>query len=271
MSVIRYCEEIARYPLLSGDEERELGRRAAAGEQNARDRLVESNLRLVVFIARRYTGCGLDSLDLIQEGNLGLMTAAEKFEPERGTRFATYATYWIRRSICRALSEKSRLVRVPRRVSDSRHAVSHAEQHLLQVLGHAPTTRQIADEAGVREAVVAEVRSAELVFVPFDALHGDRSELASPRLSTDESSLDPAVQLNAREDAAIVSEAVACLDERARRILELRYGMNGETPRSFAEIALELRISRERVRKIEGKSLSLLRRDRHINSLRAAA
>src|SRR4051812_24077082 len=172
MSTGRYYDEIATYPLLSADEERELGRRAAAGDREARRRLVESNLRLVVFIARRYAGCGLDMLDLIQEGNLGLMKAAAKFDWERGSRFATYAGYWIRQSICRALSEKASLVRVPRRVNDSNHAIMQAEQHLLQLLGHAPTTRQIADEAGVGEHVVVGVRSAEVMLVPLHVVDG---------------------------------------------------------------------------------------------------
>src|SRR4051794_37592102 len=119
MNTGRYYEEIARYPLLSADEERTLGSRAAAGDREAGRHLVESNLRLVVFIARRYAGCGLDMLDLVQEGNLGLMKAADKFDWQRGNRFATYAGYWIRQSICRALAEKASLVRVPRRVSDS--------------------------------------------------------------------------------------------------------------------------------------------------------
>jgi len=265
VSLARYYEEIARYPLLSRTEERLLGCKAAAGDENARARLIESNLRLVVSIARRYAGLGLDLLDLIQEGNVGLIAAAEKFDWQRQNTFATYAGFWIRRGICRALSEKSRLVRVPRRVVDSMAAVHEAEGQLRERLGRTPTISEVAEKAGVAEHLVVDVRRADLFVLPVVDAGADTY------VAEEESMADPLRLVYDREAAGVVSVAVSALDERTQRVLSLRYGMNGELPRTLGAIAVELGISRERVRKIEERGLTALRHHAGLRALQNAA
>jgi RNA polymerase primary sigma factor len=210
----RYLDEVRRHPLLSASEELRLAR---LGGEVARRRLVESNLRLVVTIARRYRGMGLDLLDLIQEGNLGLIAAAERYDWRRGTRFATYASWWIRRAICRALSARSRLIRLPLRATEC-----SARRHAL-----APVS-------------VTELEDAE-------------------QLAADEPG-----------EVADVSGVLAAIGARPRRILELRYGLDGREPRTLDEVAGELGISRQRVRKLETRTLLELAARPELRALQAA-
>ena len=238
----RYLDDVRRHPLLSRSEERRLGRLGAAGDAAARRRLVECNLRLVVAIARRYRGMGLDLLDLVQEGNLGLIAAAERYDWTREASFATYASWWIRRDICRALSARSRLVRLPRRTAESAARVKRAERELTGRLGRRPSDAELARAAGVGERTVAELRRAELVPASLSEPGGEE------QLSEDA----PA------DDGVDVSAALAALGTRPRRILELRYGLGGRRPRTLDEVACELGISRQRVRTLETRTLLTL-------------
>lgn len=239
-ALARYLDDIRRHPLLSAGEELRLGRLSAAGDETARRRLVECNLRLVVTIARRYRGMGLDLLDLIQEGNLGLIAAADRYDWTRDARFATYASWGIRRAICRALSTRSRLVRLPLRIAESATRVKRAERELSQRLGRQPSSAEVARAAGVDEATVEELRRAELVPLSLSEPGGDEElGLASER---------PA-------DAPDVASALSAIGPRPRRILELRYGLGGRPPRTLDEVAGALGISRQRVRTLETRTL----------------
>jgi RNA polymerase sigma factor (sigma-70 family) len=231
-SLASYLDQIGRHPLLTAAEERRLGARGRAGDAAARRRLVECNLRLVVSIARHYEGNGLELLDLVQEGNLGLMTAAARFDPSRGTRFAGYAGIWIRQAICRALSTQSRLVRVPVRLAASSE-FRRVEQRPLS----------LHEQAGDGDAVVFE-------------------------LLRDASAEDPS--LVGDDPVPVVRRACDALGERRRRVLELRFGLDGRGERSLGEVAEELGVSRERARRLQESSLYELAGHPELSALRAA-
>jgi RNA polymerase sigma factor (sigma-70 family) len=216
MNLTRYLHEIGRHPLLSRSDEVRLARLAACGDEAAKRRLVEANLRLVVAIARRYRGMGLDLPDLIQEGNLGLMAAVDRYDWRRDVKFATFASWWIRRDICRALCTKSRLIRLPLHVAQS-----------------------------------ADLRRAEPPPVSLSEPVADAELRLEERLS-DDGEGDPARPLGDRPDVMAVLPRVG---GRARRILELRYGLDGRAPRTLSQVAGELGVSRERVRQLETKTL----------------
>jgi RNA polymerase primary sigma factor len=243
-----YLAMAARHPVLSAAEERQLGRRAAAGDAAARRRLVESNLRLVVAIARRYRGLGIDLADLVQEGNIGLMEAAERFDPGRGVRFGTYSAHWVRREICLALSTKSRLVRLPRRVAEASTRVKRAERELSQQLGGVPAAAAVARSAGVEEEIVLLLRRSEAAPVSL-------SEPGAEALFGTEDDPDP-------EPARPVDirGVLSRLEARTRRIVELRFGLDGRAPRTLAQVAGELGVSRQRVTLLESRALRDLAR-----------
>ena len=257
-SLARYRDEVARYPLLGRAEEIRLATRARAGDEAARRRLVESNLRLVVVIARRYRGQGLDLMDLVQEGNLGLMTAAERYDRPHELRFSSFAGWWIRREICRALSTTSRAIRLPRRLIEQMAAVRRVEEELMQRLGRPSSVAELAAEAGVDEDVVEELRRAERRPVSLSEPAGASDETELGELILDESAPDPAAGVAEADERAGVTGAVRALGERPRRVLEMRYGIDGDDPRTLEGVAGELGLSRERVRTIEAAALRAL-------------
>ena len=264
-----YRAEIGRYPLLTAREELRLARLTASGDQAAKRRLIESNLRLVVVIARRHRGLGLDLLDLIQEGNLGLLAAVERFDWRRGVRFSTYASWWIRRAIHLALSTTSRTIRIPRRVAESATRVKRAEGDLAQRLGRRASAEEVARVAGVDVDTVATLRRAELVPVSLsDAVteDGDRLE----ELLSDEGAADPAAAVADGDAAQRTRSALATLPRRNRRLLELRYGLDGQPPRTYATIAGEVGLSRARVQYLETRSLDQLAGRPELQALLAA-
>jgi RNA polymerase primary sigma factor len=262
----RYREEIRRYPLLTRGEELRLARLSASGDESARRRLVESNLRLVLAIAHRYRGLGLDLLDLIQEGNVGLMAAAERYDWRREASFATYASWWIRREICRALSTRSRLVRLPIRIAESATRVKRAERALAQRLGRKVASGEVAREAGVTEDTVAALRHAEMGTISLSEPIAGEGGCLADRLS-DGGEGDPArLVLDAPS-----SSVLRGLGSRERRVLELRYGLGGGRSRSLSEVAEELDLSRERVRRLEMRALSSIARRPELQALRHVA
>jgi RNA polymerase primary sigma factor len=252
-TLARYVQDVARIPLLPRAEEARLARLAAAGDAAARRRLVEAHLRLVVALARRYRGQGLDLPDLIQEGNLGLMAAAERHDGRADLRFATVAAWWIRRAIRRGIATKGPIVRVPIRVAEGTLELGRAEERLTQELGRPPTRAEIARDAGVDEAVVDDLRRARERHVSLSAPAGEDAELGE--LIGDDGAADPAVRLAEAAEGDALREALAGLDARRRRVLELRYGVNGAEPRTLDAVARELGISRERARAIEAGAL----------------
>jgi RNA polymerase primary sigma factor len=265
-----YLADIHRHPLLRRDEELRLARLSAEGDEAARQRLVRSNLRLVVSIARRYEGHGLDLLDLIQEGNLGLMRAAERFDWRRDVKFATYATWPIRRTILRALATHSRLIRLPTDMAECATRVRRAEADLAQQLGRRPSLAEVAAVAAVDEDTVAQLRRAALAPASLSEPVRD-DEPALEQLLGDGGAGDPAAAACERDQARHVRRAVAVLDDRARRIVELRYGIGDQRSRSLTEVAGELGVSPSRVRTLEARSLRALSARPELRELRAAA
>jgi RNA polymerase primary sigma factor len=269
-SLARYFQEVGRYPLLSRAEEVRLARAAASGDEAAKGRLVESNLRLVVTIARKYRGLGLDLLDLIQEGNLGLMKAAEKYDWQRDVKFATYASWWIRQAIFRAISTKSRLVRLPVRLAEAAAKVRRTERELAQRLGRTPSSDEVARAAAVAESVVADLRLAEQAPISLAEPVGD-AEMSLTDVLGDETEETPAEAVAASDAESSLARAYKELGERSRRLLELRYGLDGEEPRTMEDIASEIGVSRERVRQLETKTLRDLAARPELQDLRTAA
>jgi RNA polymerase primary sigma factor len=265
----RYLQEVGAHPLLTAADESELGARIAAGRapgatpeavadaDAARHRFIAANLRLVVSIAKRYQSSGLPLLDLVQEGNLGLMRAVEKFEPERGFRFSTYATWWIRQSVTRAIADKGRTIRVPAHVGDAIAVVNRVSVELNRIHGREPTMDELAHASGLRPERIVELRSAVHEVVSLSApLAEDGGELADLVPDDAEGPFDAAATHLEQEALATV---LAGLSPREQRVLELRFGLTGGTPRTLEDVGKEFSLTRERIRQIEAKALTKLR------------
>jgi RNA polymerase primary sigma factor len=253
-----YLAEIARIPLLTREEEQELGRRTQAGDEAAKTRLVEANLRLVVQVARRYLNRGLPLPDLIEEGNVGLLRAVEKFDPSRGVRFSTYATWWIRHAIVRALANQARLIRLPVHVEALLGRYVREQRRLTQALGRPPTIQEVAEILGVPVEQLEELEEIRQQPVSLDLPLGEeRGRVAD--LVADQAA-DPATALAAifRERTDLVS-VLDDLAENEHRVLRRRFGLEGEPPETLEAIGRTLGITRERVRQIEAAGLRKLR------------
>jgi RNA polymerase primary sigma factor len=264
-----YLESIGRVPLLTKEDEVRLAKRVEANDMEAKNALIEANLRLVVSIAKRYTSRGLTLLDLIQEGNLGLIRAVEKFDWRRGFKFSTYATWWIRQAITRALADQSRTIRIPVHMVERMNRVSRTRRGLAQKLGRDPTPEEIAREVEMKPAQVEEILELGHEPVSLEAPVGQ--EEGESRLADfiEDSGLDGPLEVVAtRLRDADLESALQSLQWRERRVLELRYGLAAEEPQTLEAIGQEVGVTRERVRQIESAVLAKLKASRQAGRLR---
>jgi len=266
-----FLNEAGRYPLLTAAEEVELAKRIERGDQQAKDRMVNSNLRLVVSIAKRYQGHGLSLLDLIQEGIIGLIRAVEKFDWRRGYKFSTYATWWVRQAVQRGVANKSRTIRIPVHIVEREQRIARAERDLTLELERPPTDEEVAEKAGLGVKHVREVRHAARTVASLDKPIGEEGDTAFSELVAREAGdVEEEVVLGLSEQT--VRRAIEKLPDREKQVIKLRYGMDGDPdPKSLEQIGRELGITRERVRQIELQALQRLAGQREVAALSPAA
>jgi RNA polymerase primary sigma factor len=253
-----FLKDIGKVRLLTAQEEVELAKRIERGDLDAKQKMVESNLRLVVSIAKNYRNQGLPFLDLIQEGTLGLVRAAEKFDYRKGFKFSTYATWWIRQAIARALADKARTIRIPVHVVEKLNKIGRAERKLVTELGREPTPDEIAEVTGIDPEEVDQIKRSAQAPVSLEKPVGDEEESEFGQFIADEKAESPferAADLLTKE---ALREALENLSYRERRVLELRYGLGGEHPRTLDEVGRTFNVTRERIRQIENQSLKKL-------------
>ncbi len=253
-----YVRQLGDGRLLTPGEERELARRKDLGDEAAKQRLIESNLRLVMSITRHYTRAEVPLLDLIQEGNLGLIRAVEKFDYKLGYKLSTYATWWIRQSITRALADQGRTIRLPVHVAEQVRAVMRARRQLAQRLNRDPSNDEIAKEAGFTPERVGDLFELVTEPVSLETPVGDGESLYAD-LIEDERSESPAAMTDKNERTAELASALEALEPRMRHVLSRRFGLDGEPPQTLEDLGTDLGITRERVRQIETRALRQLR------------
>jgi RNA polymerase primary sigma factor len=263
-----FLKDIGKARLLSAREEVDLAKRIWRGDLDAKQKMVESNLRLVVSIAKNYRNQGLPFLDLIQEGTIGLVRAAEKFDYRRGFKFSTYATWWIRQAVARALADKARTIRIPVHIFEKLNQIGRAERKLVTGLGHEPTAEEIAEVTGIEPDEVESIRRSAQAPISLEMPVGDEEQSEFGQFIADEQAESPyerAVEILTKE---ALREALEYLSYRERRVLELRYGLGGEHPRTLDEVGRAFNVTRERIRQIENQSLKKLQNLREGQKLR---
>jgi RNA polymerase primary sigma factor len=259
-----FLNEVSRHRLLTAEEEVSLAKRIERGDQAAKERMINSNLRLVVSLAKKYQASQLSLLDLIQEGILGLIRAAEKFDWRRGYKFSTYATWWIRQAIERGIANKSRTIRMPVHILQRERKLERAERELATELGRPPTEEEIAERAEVAASQVQELRDAARVLTSLDRPVGEQEETTLGELfESGDPEVEETVEVSLREEA--VRRAVAELPDTEREVVRLRYGLNGDPgPKSIEEVVRTLDMSRENVKRVESQALRRLARMREL-------
>ena len=253
-----FLKDIGKVRLLTAQEEVGLAKRIERGDLDAKEKMVESNLRLVVSIAKNYRNQGLPFLDLIQEGTLGLVRAAEKFDYRRGFKFSTYATWWIRQAIARALADKARAIRIPVHVVEKLNKIGRAERKLLTEFGREPTAEEIAEVTGIEPEEVESIKRSAQAPVSLEQPVGDEEESEFGQFIADERAESPYEHAAETLTNEALRNALEKLSYRERRVLELRYGLGGEHPRTLDEVGRTFNVTRERIRQIENQSLKKL-------------
>ncbi len=254
-----YLKDIGRVPLLSAEEEVELAKRMQENDEAAKKRLSEANLRLVVSIAKRYVGRGMLFLDLIQEGNLGLMKAVEKFDYQKGFKFSTYATWWIRQSITRAIADQARTIRIPVHMVETINKLTRVQRVLLQELGREPTPSEIAEKMGVTEERVREIQKIAQDPVSLETPIGEEEDSHLGDFIEDEKTTTPSDSVAFTMLKEQLLGVLDTLTPREEKVLRLRYGIDDGKPRTLEEVGREFNVTRERIRQIEAKALRKLR------------
>lgn len=269
-SVRLYLREIGKIPLLKPDEELELAQKVVAGDKRAKDKMAEANMRLVVSIAKRYSGRGLDFLDLIQEGNTGLLRAVEKFDPDKGFKFSTYATWWIRQAITRAIADQARVIRIPVHMVETINKLLRTQRRMTQDLNREPTIEELAKELEMEPAKVEYVMKIKQDIHSLDAGVGRDGEDEDSVLgdfvededmvSPDESAADQLLKEQ-------VQAVLGTLSEREQKILKMRFGLEDGKSHTLEEVGQEFSVTRERIRQIEAKALAKLRKHKDVKRL----
>jgi RNA polymerase primary sigma factor len=254
-----YLKEIGSVRLLTPEEEVELSKRAKAGDQEARDRIIEANLRLVVSIAKKYVGRGISFLDLIQEGNMGLIKAVEKFDYTKGYKFSTYATWWIRQSITRGIADKGKTIRVPVHMVETINKTLRTSRNLLQELGREPTSEEIAERMHTTKQKVEEALEISKDPVSMDSPIGEEEDSSLGDFIEDENMMSPSESADYQMLRQELMNALDTLTDRERKVLELRFGLIDGQARTLEEVGREFKVTRERIRQIEAKALRKLR------------
>ncbi|MBN1891407.1 MAG: RNA polymerase sigma factor RpoD [Clostridiales bacterium] len=254
-----YLKEIGKVPLLIAAQEQDLAKRMLAGDETAKDMLIEANLRLVVSIAKRYLGRGMQFLDLIQEGNLGLIKAVDKFDHTKGFKFSTYATWWIRQAITRAIADQARTIRIPVHMVETINRLVRVQRSLIQELGREPEVEEIAEEMGLPVEKVREIQKISQEPVSLEKPIGEEEDSHLGDFIPDEDALSPADQVAYTLLKEQLLEAMSGLTPREEKVLRLRFGLDDGRQRTLEEVGREFNVTRERIRQIEAKALRKLR------------
>ncbi len=267
-SVRLYLREIGKIPLLSAEEELALAKRVVAGDKKAKDEMAEANMRLVVSIAKRYVGRGLDLLDLIQEGNTGLLRAVEKFDPDKGFKFSTYATWWIRQAITRAIADQARTIRIPVHMVETINKLLRTQRRLTQELNREPTNEEIAQEMEIDVDKVEHIMKIKQDISSLDAsIRDDEEDSVLADFIEDEDTISPEESATGQLLKEQVKDMLGALTEREQKILKLRFGLEDGKSHTLEEVGQEFSVTRERIRQIEAKALAKLRKHRDAKKL----
>jgi len=263
-----YLKEIGKVPLLTAEEEVSLAKRIERRDMEAKRKLIEANLRLVVSIAKRYVGRGMLFLDLIQEGNLGLIRAVEKFDYRKGYKFSTYATWWIRQAITRAIADQARTIRIPVHMVETINKLIRVQRQLLQDMGREPTPEEIATEMGTTPAKVREILKISQEPVSLETPIGEEEDSQLGDFIEDEDATMPVEAVSEIMQKEELNNVLNTLTHRERKVIELRFGLKGEHPRTLEEVGQKFGVTRERIRQIEAKTLAKLKSYRDSQRLR---
>jgi RNA polymerase primary sigma factor len=263
-----YLREIGKVPLLTNEEELELAKRIQKGDQEAAQKMTEANLRLVVSIAKRYVGRGMQLLDLIQEGNLGLLKAVEKYDYTKGFKFSTYATWWVRQAITRALADQARTIRIPVHMVETMNKLTQHSRKLQQELGREPTLEELAEVMHMAPERINEIRQMCMEPVSLESPVGEEDDSHLGDFIEDDTGSQPAEAVSQAMLRQQLMEILDTLSEREAKVLRLRYGLDDGRPRTLEEVGREFNVTRERVRQIEAKALRKIRNPNRSSKLR---